>query len=488
MGITFREIPLTRTPGTFVEIDNSLALTGLLNLNQPLLVLGQRNSSAETAAGVLTRVVSNDDAEIQFGRGSMLAEMCKAARAVNSWNEMWAVGLDDNAAGVAATKTVTIGGTIGTGVLSMMIGGQRVQVRVSSSDTPTTDAVASALAAAVNAADTLQMSAAAALSVVTLTAKHKGEVGKCIDVRHSYYEGEKLPVGLTLTIADGTAGAANPDIITALAALSDVQFDYIANPWTDAANLTALEDALSSRWGPLQPIDGLAFSAVTGTLAEMGTFGNSRNNKHSTIIDAGKSPTRPEIWAAAYAARAAYDLNIDPGLPLQTQHLLGILPAAVADRLNQAERDSLLYDGISTHTVDPSGRVLVERAITTYQKNAQGVVDPSYLDVNTIASLSYFRRQVIARMSYRYARYHLADDTFEIQPGQAVVNPRMIGNELVALYRELQNNALVENIKDFTETLKVERNQSDRGRVDCQMRPHLIGQMRSLAVQVQFIL
>jgi phage tail sheath gpL-like len=486
--INFREIPLTRTPGTYVEFDNSLALSGLLELNQKYLLIGQRNTNGTTAEGELVRVVSNDDADAQFGRGSMLAEMCRAAREVNMYSEMWAVALDDLAAGVAATKTVTIGGTIGTGILAMMIGGQRVQVKVSPTATADTDAVAAALVAAVNADDTLQMSASAALSVVTLTAKHKGEVGQNIDVRHSYYVGEKLPPGLTVTIAAGTAGAGNPDIATALAAISDVQFHYFGHAYIDAANLNALEAELANRFGPMQAIEGIAFSAVNGSVATMGTFGNSRNSQHSSIMAAGLSPTRPEIWAACYAARAAYDLNIDPGLPLQTQALYPLLPAALADRPTQPERDTLLYDGVSTHKVDSGGVVRIDRAITTYQKNAQGVVDPSYLDVNTMASLAFLRLQIVARMSYRYPRHHLADDTFEVKPGQSVVTPKMIKNELVALYRELMDRALVEDIEGFTETLNVVRNSSDRSRVDCQMRPRLIGQMRTLAVQVQFIL
>ena len=210
----------------------------------------------------------------------------------------------------------------------------------------------------------------------------------------------------------------------AIAALSDQQYDYIVMPYTDAANLTAMEDELKSRWGPLKQIEGICFTAVSGTSAELSTLGNSRNSQFVTILGTGKSPTWAPFCAGKYAALAANYFNLDAARPLQTLHLVGMLAPSQSERFDQSERNVLLYDGISTFVVDAGGKCLVERSITTYQENAFGAEDPSYLDVNTMTTLAFIRVQVRTRISQVYPRHKLADDDAYVAPGQAIVRPR----------------------------------------------------------------
>jgi len=96
---------------------------------------------------------------------------------------------------------------------------------------------------------------------------------------------------------------------------------------------------------------------------------------------------------------ASYYLNIDPGRPLQTLAFAGRAAPAVSDRFTWAERNQLLYDGIATFTVDASGGVLIERAITTYRLNSSGLSDDSYLDVETLFTLFYLRRSARTRVA-----------------------------------------------------------------------------------------
>ena len=487
MPIDFLQIPTTiRTPGSYVEFDNSRA-TGLLDLPQKMLILGQRLSTGETAKEVLVRVTSVDNADAQFGYGSMLARMCKAAISQNGYSELWAVASDDAGAAVAATGTLTFTGpATAAGTLSLMIGGVRVRLAVAKDDTA--DEVAAAVETAINAASELPVTASAALAVVTLTARNKGEVANYLDLRHSYYLGEKLPAGIGLAIVAMASGSANPDLTAAIAALADQQFHHIICPYTDTANLTVLETELEDRWGPLKQNEGWMYSAVSGTQATMSTFGGTRNEKLFSIQGTGKSPTPPEICAALYGATAAYYLNNDPARPLQTLRLKGMLPPAASEQLTQAERNILLWDGISTYMIDKSGDCFIERAITTYQTNALGIADPSYLNLNTIATLSWIREQVRARISQRYPRHKLADDNFRGAAGQAVVRPKDLRAELVALFAEMERAGMVENLNQFEQDLIVERNESDRSRVDARMSPDLVGQFHIFAGQVQYLL
>jgi len=487
--IDFNQIPVNlRTPGQYVEIDNSMALNGLTGINQKLLILGQRLSTGETVAQELVLVSSKNDAERRFGRGSMLAAMCGAAKAVNSYTEMWAVALDDDDAAVASTGSITLGGAVtASGTLFVYIAGQRVKVLAPAAATP--EQVATALVEAINADSSLPVTSAVDGTVaekVNITARNKGVAGNTIDLRTNYYQGESLPKGLTITIEAMDGGTSNPDIADAIAALAEERFDYIAMPWTDTANMNALDTELEDRWGPMRQIEGLAFAAASGTQAELQTLGNSRNNKLVTLMGAGLSPVQPCIWAAVYAAVAAFNLNNDPARPLQTLKLGGMMPPGYDKRFTRAERNMLLYDGVSTYMVDVDGTCRIERAITTYQTNAYGVDDPSYLDINTLATLAYIRAQVRTRISNRFGRHKLAKDGTPVRAGQAIATPGSIHAELVALFKDMESAGIVEDLEQFKTDLVVEIDNSDPNRVNALLPPNIINQLRVFAGQVQF--
>ena len=77
--------------------------------------------------------------------------------------------------------------------------------------------------------------------------------------------------------------------------------------------------------------------------------------------------------------------------PIQTLALTGVLTPLPAQLFTDLERNNLLFDGISTFLRDIDGTVRIERAITSYQTNAAGAVDPSYLDVETMFTAARLR-------------------------------------------------------------------------------------------------
>lgn len=484
MTLSFNQIPMSiRTPGQYIEFDNTRAVQGLPAVMHRMLVVGQRLTTGSVAAGVPTRVLSAAQAEENFGRGSMLATMLAALKNANTYTDCYAVALDDNGAGAAATGTVTIGGApTETGTLNVYIAGKAVQVAVASG--AATAAVATALAAAVAADTSLPVTAAAVGSVVTLTARHKGEVGNGIDVRLNYYDGERTPKGLTAAIVAMSGGTTNPDLQAAITAIGDEQYHTIVCAYTDASNLTKLEALLATRWGPMVQKEGHAFVAVSGSFATQSTLGDSRNSPHLTIMGAGKSPTPAYVWAAVAGAVDAYEP--DPARPRQTLVLPGLLPPAIADRPTRDERNLHLYDGISTTTVDAGGQVLIERLITAYKTNALGVQDISFLDIETMRTLAYIRLSVRARIGLKFPRHKLAADGTRFGPGQAIVTPNLIRAELVALFAQWEEAGLAEGMEQFKAELIVQRNGSDPNRVDAIIPPDVINQFRVFAAQVQF--
>jgi len=483
--ISFNLIPINiRTPGQYIEFDNSRAVQGLPAIQHKILVIGTRLATGSVLQAVPTRIISAAQAQDAFGFGSMLAHMLAALKSANSLTECWAVALDENGAGVKATYTINVTGpATESGTINLYIGGRQVQVAVTSGDTANT--VATAINAAVNAVNAdLDVTSGVVTNVVTLTARHKGETGNYIDVRANYFFGERTPKGIVLVIAAGAAGTANPVLSTAIAALGAEQYHTWIVPYTDAANLTLLEAELTSRWGPMVQKEGHAFSGVSGTQGVMDALGASRNSAFVTLMGSGKSPTPPWEWAAVTGAVDAFEP--DPARPRQTLSLPGIKAPAEADRATRAERNILLNDGIATFTVDAGGGVLIERLVTEYQLNAFGVDDVSFLDVETLRTLAYLRFSVRARIAQKYPRCKLANDGTRFGPGQAIVTPRAIKAELLALFRQWEEAGLAEGFEQFKRELVVERNATDANRVDAVIPPDVINQFRVFAGQVQF--
>lgn len=491
MTISFEQIPSTlRTPGVYVEISNANAVRGPALKAYRALLIGQRLSTGSVAAGIPTRLTSSAQARTYFGRASMLERMAIAWFANNPVTEVWAIALDDNGAGVQAAGTATVTGTAtAAGTIALYVGGQRVQVSVAAGDGQNT--IAAAINTAIAAALDLPVTATVGSNVVTMTARHKGEVGNAIDIRHSYDPSESLPAGVSLALSGSgllASGATNPLISTAVTAMADVQYDIIAHPYLDSTNLTALKTELDSRWGPLEMIEGHAITAMNGAFATVAAFGAARNDAGSTIFDAGKSPTPTYEQASALAGVVAYYGQIDPARPFQTLALAGVLAPSIADRRTQAERNLLLFDGISTSKADADGTVRIDRVITTYQTNAAGAEDISYLDLNTRLTLAYLRYDLRNFFLTAYPRHKLAADGTRFKPGQAVVTPGTAKLALCSRFSEWEERGLVEDFDQFKRDMLVEINASIPTQLDIRISPNVVNQLIVIATQIAFVL
>ena len=501
MTISFQNIPdEIRTPNAFVEIDNSRALGNRLVQNpHKALIIGQRTTEGSVQPLVLTAITSDNLADGYFGPGSQIARMCAFFKDNNPNTELYAIALSDDAAAVKASATIqtsvalsaTGGSCSGGGTYYLLVNGVKCYVAMTSAWSVAD--VNSALQTKINADSTLPCIASTnATSALNLIAVNAGEAGNYLDVRANYYTGQSNPVCFTdsAQITAFAGGKANPDLADVWAIIDDNRFNYIVQPYIDASNLTEIESELETRFGPMINLQGHGFAAVRGTAASCTTLGNSRNSPHNTIIGAYDSPTDPAEWAAALGAVAAYNLNNDPARPLQYLKLKGVLAPPVQNRFTRSERDVLLYDGIATYVCDSAGYVLIERCITTYQTNAVGVIDPSYLDIQTLATLGEIRDQFLIRMTNRFIvqRYKLADDGYPVQPGSYIVTPSTVRQECISLFTALRDAGLVENLDDFVDNLIVERDSSDPNRVNCLLPPDLVNQFRVLAATIKFIL
>lgn len=492
MSISFNSIPINiRTPGRYVEFDNSNAVKGTPAMPHLALCIGQVKTAGTGTVAVKTPTLipSGPAAEGYFGVGSQIAEMCKAFKVADPYTELWAIALGDDVAGVVAEGTITLDGTAtADGTLYAYIGGILIRAAVAEDDT--SDDVATTLAAAIEDCDALPVSAAVngvTTDQVDITCKWKGTTGNDIPLAVNFQMGDAYPAGITAVAVQMASGAVSPDYADAITAMADTQFHTIALGVVDATNIALVEAELDTRFGPMVQTEGMAFTAAHGTQGDLTTLGNARNSPHVCIMGAGKSPTAPWIWAAAVAAVDAREVQIDPARPMQSLLIPGTVAPDLSLAFTRAERNILLTDGIATYTVDASGNCRIERLITTYQTNDLSVPDTSYLDSEIMRTLAYLRYSINARIGLRFPRHKLASDGTNFSPGQAIVTPSIIRNELLSLFREWERDGLAEDYDTFKEGLLVERNGNDANRVDALIPPDVINQFRVFAGQIQFL-
>ncbi|MFS6814176.1 phage tail sheath subtilisin-like domain-containing protein [Citrobacter meridianamericanus] len=501
--ISFDQIPNEiRVPLAYIEFNNSNAVGGTPAPRQRVLMFGQRSADVDSKtvgtepADKLVRIYSASQAAAAFGQGSMIHLMAKAFLKKNRVAELYCIA-QGAGTGSADAATISLSGTATeNGTLVTYVGGERIPATVRTGDKGAD--TATRLAELINAKADLPVTAKVVPDAggekadpthadVKLTARFTGR-GSITDVRFNYYDQEMTPGGIVAAVSYPADTNSNPDLAESIAAMGDLQFKFLVMPYLDPTNLNLLRTELQERWGPVNQADGIAFSCFNGTLGSITTFGQSRNDHLLCCLGVPSAPEPAYVWSASLSAIAAASLSIDPARPLQTLVIPDLMPPSDTARFKWEERNSLLYDGISTFTVNDGGQVQIERLITTYRTNSFGDPDPSYLNVETIATLSYLRYSTRVRITQKFPRHKLADDGTNFAPGQPVVTPLTIKTELLALFTEWETAGLVEDFTTFKDELYVVRNKNDRDRVDVLAGPNLINQFRIFAEQIRFIL
>lgn len=485
MPLNLNVLPVNwQVPGVYVGIDGSGAVQGTSTARAIVLLLGLRLAAGTVAEKVIKPITGPGQGDIYFGRGSQLAAMCRAFNQANPYAEVYALALNEDAAGVKATATVTIVGTAtAAGTLVFVWGGRTRKVAVAVGDTPTV------IAASIAAADTADLdsptTSASAAGVVTATAKHKGAYANSLSIFLNYYTGDETPAGITsVTITAFTGGTTDPDVTGAVAALGgDTPYTTIVMPWTSDANMDILEAEMVSRWGPLRALSGHIIAAFRGTYGASQTYGAARNSQFSSVLATSLSPTPPWVWAASLAAIEIAET--DPARPRQNVKIPGVLAPLESARFTMAERNLLLMDGMATYQVQV-GDSYIERLVTTYQVNAQGDEDPSYHDIETMRCLAFFRYGFSSRIKRKYPQAKLGNDGEAFAPGQIVMTPKLMRGECLAYFDELNLLAIVENRKQFATQLIVERDGNNPNQMNVILPPDFVNQFRITAALISF--
>lgn len=489
MTVQFNHIPSDlRVPIFAVEMDNSAANTA----TEASKVLCIGLSLTDFSVNKPNSVSNYAQALNSYGSGSMLAEMVNKFRKNEAMMSVHCLPVKENSAGVAATGSIQITGSAAvSGTINLYIADRKIQAGINEGDSASE--VATAIIAAINAENKAYTKAEATQegAVIKLTAKWKGLSGNEIKLnlnKKGETAGETTPEGLNLKITQMAGGTADPDISEALASLGDEAYDFIVCGFNNPDAIDALSEFFNDstgRWSYYKMLYGHGFMAKRISLAEAQTYGKTLNCQHISIMPYDGSDIPSWEFAAAMTGSACNSLASTPALPLQTLPILGVSAPSIEDRFDTLERNTLLYCGMSTFTV-VSGTCQIDRMITTYQKNAHGEADNSYLDIETLYTSMYVIRFLKSRITSKYSRCSLVANGTRVAEGVKAVTPNDIRNELIAAYSELQLQGLVENSAIFAKYLIVELDANDPNRVNILFPPDYANQMRLFALLNQF--
>lgn len=481
----FNEIEDTYIPGAYVEIDNSLANQGLNGKEGIGLLIGQKLNGELPYNTVSKLVRSADEAARLAGNGSELHRMAKAWFRYNGKNKLYLIAPEQKEGTAAVYKLTVTAEAAKAGLVNLLISGQSVKYTVAEDETATD--IAAGIVQKINANTELPAEATVGEGgVLTLTAKHKGENGNFIDIQLNYFDGETTAEGVSVAISQTTKGAGNVSLEETIAALGDAKVTAIATSYTDAQNLKLLEAEVKRRFNAMVCNETCVYATLKGSLSEMITAKGKINHQCFGFLMDYKSPNMPEERAALYAAISTLEYQKDPARQIATIELAGDLPAKT--ELTAGERDMLLREGIGTVVVNANGNTAIEREATAYRHNSLGAFDKSYFDMTTTQTLIYLRFSYVERICSKFQRYKLANDDYEVSPGQKVVTPLVLKAEILALAEDWYRAGLVEDLSAFKETLVSERALNDPERINQLLQPNIVNNLRLVAGKLQFIL
>lgn len=475
-------------PLFFVEFNNKNA--GVNFSTQASLLIGQ---SSVTNPALPIFIPSPAFAYQAFGQNAMLARMCAVYFAQDNAGPLYALPLADATGAVKAAGSVTVAGAATqSGAIALYVAGNYIPVGVNAGDSAAT--IAQNLYAAIQNTLGLPVTAVIAGDVINITALHGGTQGNNIDLRLNYLgpqAGQITPNGVTITIVAMTGGSVDPDLGSVAAALGDQPFDFIGHPYADSAQLaevTALMNDATGRWAWNRQVYGHSFTMAPGQLAALLTLGSAINDQHQTIIGVNGSPSPPWDWVADWMGAVAVSARNLPSQPLQTLAMQTVLAPPASLWWNYTSKQQLLSNGIAVPDCTSYAKPVIDRCVTTYQKNSFGVQDESYLDAETLFTLMAITRQLKAAITQKYARSILVPNGTRVGSSVPAVTPNIARAKLAAQYSTMEANGLVTSAAAMIAGTVVQINTTNPSRLDILWTPYLANGLRMVGVSNQFSL
>jgi phage tail sheath gpL-like len=443
------------------KLDFSRAIRGLRGMPRRVLLIGHKLAAGSAALDTIRTVSTETDAVELYGEGSQLVAMWRGAkRNADLGMPIDVICIAEGNAAVKASSTIVIGtagATLATsGELMLYIEDHRISFGVVDADTDVT--IAAKLVAAVNAVAKLPVTAATTVEdgEVKLTCKWGGPTGNGISVVSQYYQDDKLPVGLTLTIPAMAVGAVEPDVTPVITKMAGYRATEIVNPFTGSANQVLLENELATRWLANNMQDGMVVNAYRGTESAITTLLSSRNSPHVHTITTTKDLTSPWVTAAMAGAAIESLAAIDPALPHTGVVLSGYVGPKQGDDFTIDQKNNLLVAGGSPLQISQDGTGSMLRMVTNYTQTANGAADRSLAELCWLKTMSYYRWFRVTEFMIKYTGFKIAQYITDPIPGQKIMTKELGEEIMIGLYKLFMDVGLTQNMPYYQDTLVVE--------------------------------
>jgi phage tail sheath gpL-like len=487
--IDFTEIPYNlQVPGTYAEVKGSLSNQGLLSYPTQGVILAPKLAAGTLAELAPVPCYGLAQAQAAFGLGSIGSRMASAWYASNPYSPLSLLAVPDAVGATASVWNVTISlASLGSGTLPFYVDGVPIPVTVTAG-IDSADTICANLVAAINALPDCPVSAvvnATTLSEAVLTSKNLGAATASLSIATAIHSSDVMPAGLTVAIA-ATPGSGVPDLAAAWAAVSGQKFTHAGLAYSDLASLVATSVEMERRFNAMVGLDCVAFAWVNGTLSDLLAAAAAVNGRFVYLLG-GPGPL-PSPWSAAAsaAANAAFYLGQDPGRQLRGIPLVAVPAAPANDQFDPEERNALLTGGVATTTLDPTGTLRIERMVSTYTTNAQGIPDPQWHDITQASVAIRVRYDWVNFAALQWPRPKLAPDgSLAAAYDPQVVTPRRIWSSWASRSRLYEQQGWIVNSAATAAQSVFQLDPSNSNRVNARQVINVIGNLMILAGQIE---
>jgi phage tail sheath gpL-like len=425
------------------------ALTAKNAGERSILLVGCMISGTASSGQLKEGIISKKEFNDFFGAKSQIAKAGRAmidALSVSKIKpKISAIGLTDNASGVASTGTIAFSGTATeAGTLTVYIDSIRngkYELAVASG--ATASSIGANLETLITANTYSPVTAVNTSGSVALTATNDGVQGNTIGLKIV-----GSVAGITATLTAMASGATNPVLTSLFDSVVDQRYTSIVYPaeW----GTSTLTDFTEARFNvDNKIIDGIGITSKPDTYSNTNTAGDALNQKTlaylgipliATSTHKGGAIFESPIVIASYFA-CLRELRLTEGANLSSIATNGetiggsfygsnpyhntpfnLLPTIETGHdFTDAECVELENSGITLLRNNPSNTTIIcNEAVTTYKTDALGQIDKTFKYINYVDTLTIVRDYVFQNLKADFAGTRLT--TGQLIGGRSMVN------------------------------------------------------------------
>lgn len=166
--------------------------------------------------------------------------------------------------------------------------------------------------------------------------------------------------------------------------------------------------------------------------------------------------------------------------------LVGVPAAPPNAQFDPEERGALLAGGVATTTLDSAGTLHIERMVSTYTTNAQGIPDPSWHDITQASVAIRVRYDWVNFAALQWPRNKLAPSgSLAAAYGPTVVTPRRLWSSWASRSRLYEQQGWVINSAATAAQSVFQIDPANPNRVNARQVINVIGNLMILAGQIE---